>query len=201
MTILNQTAANLLFGSESVVGKRVLWGGDTRYHTIIGVVADVHQFGLDQAPPPAMYLSTAQHPSSSAILMVRTTDETYAPLAEATVRGWNPDLALQGGRWMDTVVDDALGVRRYTTGASMVFALTALLVAIVGIYGVFSQWTLERTHELGIRMALGGPDPDDGGTAVRCPHTGRRNLPGRDPAPRSGSPGGVCRRSSWRPHG
>ena len=158
--VLNQSSVERYFPEsqheDAVLGEALAFWGIER--EVIGVVADERIHGLESAVPPAAYLPLAQSPHrSSATVMVRTSGDPLAvtPGLVEAVRDIDPAIALHDITTMAATLDEALGRRRFTSLLLTAFALTALTLAILGVYGLMSYNTVRRRQEIGIRMALG----------------------------------------------
>jgi len=155
--VVNETAARRYWGSESPIGTRVRLGGSDIWREVIGVAGDVKHWGLDARVNPEMYLPFAQSPSPFMTVLTRTSGDpltTAAPLREA-LRGLDPDLPLGSLRTMDDLVSFSVSPRRFFLSLMATFAVLALVLASVGIYGVMAVDVAQRTHEIGVRVSLG----------------------------------------------
>jgi putative ABC transport system permease protein len=125
--------------------------------TIVGVVGDVRQLGLDAPPESELYVPYAQWPSNEMSLVFRTDAEPSLSIraVEETVWSLDPDQPVTDIRTMDQWASKEAASRSFVLQLIGAFALIAIVLAGVGIYGVVSSWTRQRTHEIGIRMALG----------------------------------------------
>ena len=129
---------------------------------IVGVVGDVRQLGLDTPPEPETYVPYSQWPSEEMSLVLRTKSEpsSLIPTVEKVIWSVDLDQPITSVRTMDQWVSREAASRRFVLQLIGVFALIAIALAVVGLYGVVSYWTRQRTHEVGIRMALGAEKRD-----------------------------------------
>ncbi|GMU02401.1 ABC transporter permease [Corallococcus caeni] len=162
--VINRSFANLFWPQGDALGQRVkLHGQDMQWTTVVGIVDDLREWGLDVPARPAAYYALSQLPSVSMGLAVRVKSgdpEALRAQVEAEVRAVDADLPLFDVSPLTRRMDEATGPRRLSALVMGLFAGVALLLASLGLSGVIAFSVTQRTRELGIRMALGAARGD-----------------------------------------
>jgi predicted permease len=162
VVVVNEALARKYFGTVDAVGHRVRQWAQDEWVTVTGVVGDVRNMSLEAAAAPQMYVSFWQGdsdtgPANGADFTVRSTlpSEVLIRQMRAVMRNLDPDLALANVRTMGDLESEAAARRRFQATLLAVFSAVAMLLAVIGVYGLTAFSVQQRTGEIGLRMAMG----------------------------------------------
>ncbi|HEX8945325.1 MAG TPA: ABC transporter permease [Gemmatimonadaceae bacterium] len=165
VVVLNQSFAKQLFGNEDPVGRRIAWTGEVlkftpftdAWRTVVGVVGDTRDRGLDSDPAPTVYLPFAQEIIVNGALVVRTTSDpsVMQPTIVRAIHEIAPRQLIEHVATLDQIRDESVAPRRLNAIFVISFGVLAFAIAMVGIAGVLAFSVSSRTAEIGIRMSLG----------------------------------------------
>ncbi len=158
VAVINEAFARTWWPNDNPLGKRIKLGrAPTSWTTIVGVVPDARTESLESASIPLIYLSAWQRTDKELAIFLRgQLDPAAIPgQAREVVQSIDPELPVFGAKTLPEVVAGSLAQRRFSMQMVLLFALTALLLAGIGIYGTISFIVTERTRDIGVRIALG----------------------------------------------
>ena len=161
VVLVSETLAKKLWPAENPIGKRIKFPGTKEspenWRTVVGTVSDVKHFGLDKEAPPEIYIPFKQRPLTWMTLIVHASGDPFALVAPIRheIRTLDPDVAAFQVVALDDVITESVAVRKASVWLVTAFGSAALLLGMVGIFGVLSYNVSRRIQEFGVRLALG----------------------------------------------
>jgi predicted lysophospholipase L1 biosynthesis ABC-type transport system permease subunit len=162
VVIISEMAARQFWPGVDPIGRRVRYGGDETWRTVVGIARDVRHWGRRDPINPMIYRPQAQVGYGFLTFVISTSGdpELLGPVVRARVSAVDPNLPIVTLRTMDDVVARSFRADRSLMVLMTAFGVLALVLAVIGIYGVMSQVVLVRVPEIGVRMSLGARPVD-----------------------------------------
>ena len=155
VVVINATLARRSWPNGSAMGKRLRY--DEEWHEVVGIVGDVKDAGLGSEPQATFFVSALQERASDQRFVIRTSigAEALAPAVRRTIATIDPGVPVTSVDAMSTLVSRSIAEPRYRTALIALFAVIAVVLATIGVYGVTARAVTQQAREIGIRMALG----------------------------------------------
>ena len=164
IAVISKAMADIYWPNASPLGRTFLFGGDPPPLTVVGVVDDVREGGLEREPGPQMYLLARRNLSANVAIVARgagnSSDAALLAALRQAVRNVDPAQPVYNVRMMDQVIGASMAARKANTLLITLFGLLAVLIAVLGVYAVAANAVAQRAREFGIRAALGATRAD-----------------------------------------